>query len=133
MSALRLRIALTWMVASVSLGAAPCRADGVTADTAIHEASIHFDRGVKLFQDQDWRGALIEFERAYAVSPNYRVLYNIGQCRHQLRDYAGALEAFQKYLTQGDAHLTAERRKQVQANIDELGERVARVRISSNR
>jgi hypothetical protein len=133
MTALRLRIALTLSVAGVLLGATPCRADGITADAATHEASIHFERGVKLFQDQDSRGALIEFERAYAVSPNYRVLYNIGQCRYQLRDYAGALEAFQKYLTEGDAHLTAERRKLVQANIDELGERVARVRISSNR
>jgi hypothetical protein len=133
MTALRLLTVLTLMAASVSLGATPCRADGTAADGAIHEASIHFDRGVKLFQDQDWRGALIEFERAYAVSPNYRVLYNIGQCRYQLQDYAGALEAFQKYLTEGDVHLTAERRKHVQANIDELGERVARVRISSNR
>ena len=36
---------------------------------------------------------MVEFERAYQLSDNYRVLYNIGQVRIQLGRYAKAKEA----------------------------------------
>ena len=102
-----------------------------SAQGASQEASRHFARGIKLFEDDDWRTALIEFERAYAIEPNYRVLYDIGQCRYQLHDYPGALAAFQRYLAEGADHVTGDRRAQVESDIDVLKGRVARVRVSS--
>lgn len=102
-----------------------------SAQEANQEASRHFARGIKLFEDDDWRTALIEFERAYAIEPNYRVLFDIGQCRYELHDYPGALAAFQRYLAEGADRVANDRRAQVESDIDVLKGRVARVRVSS--
>ncbi len=95
------------------------------------EASKHFGQGVKLSEDGDWRAAVIEFERAYAIEPSYRVLFDIGQCRYQLHDYPGALTAFQKYLAEGGDLVAPDRRAQVIADIDLLRGRVATLRVAS--
>jgi hypothetical protein len=87
---------------------------------------------VKLYEEGDWRGALVEFERAYATLPNYRVLYDIGQCRFQLQDYAGALDALQKYLAEGGSEVPPDRREKVTATIDDLNMRVAHLHITAN-
>jgi hypothetical protein len=101
------------------------------ADATSHEASMHFERGVKLSEDEDWRAALIEFERAYALEPNYRVLFDIGQCRYQLHEYPGALAAFRQYVADGKDAIAADRRVLVESDIDVLKGRVATVRLSS--
>lgn len=95
------------------------------------EASKHFGHGVKLSEDGDWRAAVIEFERAYAIAPNYRVLFDIGQSRYQLHDYPGALAAFQKYLAEGGDLVAPDRRAQVVADVDLLRGRVATLRVAS--
>src|SRR5271163_3770938 len=57
---------------------------------AVAQARQHFTRGVRLYEEDDFRTALIEFNRAYEIAPNWQVLYNIGQAYYQLRDYANA-------------------------------------------
>ena len=59
------------------------------------------NRGVELYQDEAYRAALIEFERAYEISPDYRLLYNIGGTKLQLQDFLGAARAYERYLTEG--------------------------------
>ena len=113
---------------AVSLPAASTAA-GPQAGAA--EAAKHFDRGVKLIDDEDWAGALIEFERAYEIFPNYRVLFDIAQCRYQLHDYPGALKAFQRYLADGKDAIPPDRRAKVESDIDVLKGRVASLRVTS--
>src|SRR5688572_21286235 len=60
---------------------------------AKQEARERFNQGLALFEDGDYGLALIEFERAYAVVPDYRVLYNIAQVNIQLGRYAKARHA----------------------------------------
>jgi hypothetical protein len=116
--------------AALMVGATrPLWADDVPIDPAVHEAADHFERGVRLYEEQDWRAALIEFERAYSVRERYEVLYNIAQCRYQLQNYAGALTAFETYLTRGGTQIPPEQRERVQATIDDLRGRVARVLV----
>jgi hypothetical protein len=115
-----------------ALGLALLTGSVASAGSTSPEAARHFDQGVKLYEEGDWRGALVEFERAYATLPNYRVLYDIGQSRFQLQDYAGALEALQKYLAEGSAEVIADRRERVAATIADLQMRVAHLRITSN-
>jgi len=57
----------------------------------VREAGKHFQRGVTLYNETDYRAALVEFRRAYDLAPNAAVLYNIGETEYQLRDYASAL------------------------------------------
>jgi hypothetical protein len=126
------RLLGTLLAALTLLVSAPSRASDAAPDVQAHAAATHFDRGVKLYGERDWRAALVEFQRAYAISPQYRVLYNVGQCLFQVEDYVGSLEAFEKYVAQGKAEVPQERRDQVQASIRELRGRIAHVRVIAN-
>jgi hypothetical protein len=97
------------------------------------EASEHFRRAVALFQEDAFRAALAEFERAYEIAPDYRLLYNIGQSKLRLQDYLGAVQSYEVYLTVGGAAVPAERRSQVEQALISLRERVGRVGIACNR
>jgi hypothetical protein len=95
-------------------------------------ATAHFKRGVELFEEQDYTGALIEFRRAYDTAPNYRVLYNIGNTCFQLTDYACALRSLEKYLADGGSEIQASRRADVERDLGKLRQRVAKVDIKTN-
>src|ERR1043165_5818761 len=68
------------------------------SDSSVKEAGKHFQRGVTLYNEADYRAALVEFKRAYEIAPNSAVLYNIGQTYYQLQNYAAALVALGRYL-----------------------------------
>ena len=118
--------------ATLTLTPALAPAQGAPKPGAVEEGKAHFQRGVALFQETDYRAALVEFRRAYELSQNYKVLYNIGQTDIELQDYAGALRAFQTYLDAGGAEIEAARRASVQEDIKKLGARVARVEVKAN-
>src|SRR6187431_3094612 len=61
----------------------------------LKEAGERYARGLSLYGDGEFLLALVEFERAYQLSNNYKVLYNIGQVRIQLGRYAKAKEALE--------------------------------------
>lgn len=94
---------------------------------------VHFQRGVALFKDADFRAALIEFKKAYEIAPNYRVEYNIGQTCLELQDYGCALSAFQKYLAEGGSDVPAARKKEVEKEVARLSSLVAHVRIVASK
>ncbi len=100
------------------------------ADPDPKAASQHFDRGVTLYGEQDWRGALVEFKRAYDAAPNSAVLYDIGQAYFQLRLYADALTAFEKYLAEAPAN--APHRAEVEQTKATLANRVGKLDVSTN-
>jgi hypothetical protein len=111
---------------------APPRAAPGPADEAVSQASAHFARGVKLYQEDDFRAALIEFNRAYELAPRWPVLYNVGQSYYQLRDYPAALGTLEKYVREGRDQIAPDRRAQVDREIAELRGRVAHVTVVSN-
>jgi hypothetical protein len=96
---------------------------------AAADAGKHFQRGVTLYNEADFRAALVEFRRAYETAPNAAVLYNIGQTYYQLQNYAAALVALGRYLT--EAGPTAPHRREVEQTIDTLQSRVGKVAIST--
>jgi len=94
------------------------------------EASKHFQRGVVLYNEADYRGALVEFKRAGALAPSTSTLYNIGETQYQLQDYAGALNTFERYLAEAspsDSH-----RAEVERNVQALRARVGFVAITTS-
>jgi hypothetical protein len=62
------------------------------------EAQKDWDAAKELFEVEDYRGALIQFQRAYERSKNPRVLYNVGVCWKNLSRYAQAISAWEKEL-----------------------------------
>jgi hypothetical protein len=97
------------------------------------KASEHFERGVMLFGDGAYRAALIEFERAYATAPDYRLLYNLAHVRMLLEDYLGATRDYERYLKEGAGKIPNERVEAVNRELSILRERVASIVIKANR
>jgi tetratricopeptide (TPR) repeat protein len=115
--------------APASESAAPAAAP---SEAAIREASDHYEAGLALYADGEFKRAAIEFDRAYELVPNYRALYNIGQVRIQLHDYARAFKALQAYLKEGGDKIDAERRKSVSDDLEMLATRTATLAIECN-
>lgn len=125
-----------WVVAAVLLWSSAALAQPATSTpsaAARSEASARFRRGVELFQEEAYRAALVEFQRAYEIAPDYRLLYNIAQTKLQVQDYVGAAQDYDLYLRQGGAAIPLERRTQVEGELAALRERVARISIEVNR
>lgn len=98
----------------------------------VDEARTRFQRGVDLYRDGSFDAALAEFTKAYELSPNYRVLYNIAQVQSERHDYVAALNLFEKYLREGGTEVPADRREQVTKEITALKGRVAQVTVSAD-
>lgn len=93
------------------------------------QASTHFQRGVALYGEADYRAALVEFKRAYAIAPNAGVLYNVGETQFQLQDYAGALTTFERFAAESSP--TDGHRAEVETNLDVLRARVGHIAITT--
>lgn len=98
---------------------------------ASSDAEQHFARARQLYDEGDFALSLVEMRRAYELSPNYRVLYNIAQVNIQLFDYAAARVALEKYLQDGAAEIPAGRRAQAEADMKMLRDRTAYLQIVS--
>jgi tetratricopeptide (TPR) repeat protein len=85
---------------------------------------------VALYNETDYRAALVEFKRAYEVAPNAAVLYNIGQTYYQLQNYASALTTLDRYLA--EAGTTAPHRREVEQTIEILQARVGKIAVTTN-
>jgi tetratricopeptide (TPR) repeat protein len=117
------------LAALLLLLSAPVPARAQASDGALPEAASHFQRGVTLYGQGDYQGALLEFRRTYEIAPNGSVLYNIAETEYQLRDYASALTTFERYLVEAgnaDSH-----RVEVETNIIELRSHVGRLTINT--
>lgn len=115
----------TWVLAAPLAAAEPTAAD-------VAKARPHYKRGVELYQDGAFDAALVELEKAYAIAPSYKILYNVGLVYVQLNDFAGALGAYRKYLDEGGKAVDAKRRTEVEKEIDKLQTRVGTVQVNVN-
>jgi hypothetical protein len=112
--------------------AAPVGEAGAPDDLQVRQARGHFGRGVQLYREADYDGALAEFTRCYQLAPNYRILYNLGQTQAQRHDYVEAFNLLGEYLAQGGGEITAARRQGTEQDRSVLAERIATVDIRSN-
>lgn len=114
---------LCGLLAAVTLTATVTRAD------ADDQARDRYERALSLYEDGVYDAALVELRRAYELRPSYKLLYNIGQVRLALKDYAGALETYRQYLRDGGGQIPAARVEAVQKEIARLEQRVARLEV----
>jgi len=125
-SGLRLAVVCTLVTGA---GLIPARAAAQQSEDSVREASAHFRRGVELYGEADYAGALVEFRRAYALSPSPTALYNAGESQYQLQDYAGALKTFRRYLA--EAGPNEGHRTEVEGHVQVLRTRVGHVLVST--
>ncbi len=93
------------------------------------EGEEHFARGVELYQEGNYKAAVVEFRRSYEASRRFGVLYNVGQAQYQTVDYVGALTTFRRYLRDGGDKIPHARRAEVEQEIARLRTRVGRMNI----
>ncbi len=101
------------------------------ADKAV-DADAHFRQGVSLYKEQSFAAALVEFRKAYAILPDWHVLYNIGITELELKDDAGALNALGRYLHEASG-ISEKRKEDVEAQVERLRDRVGTLAVSVNR
>jgi hypothetical protein len=102
------------------------------ADDKVGQAKVHFERGLQLYDEGAYDGARVEFERAYASSPTYKILYNLGLVQKQQSDYVGALRNFEAYLTEGGSNVPQVRRDELAREIPALKARIGTVTVTTN-
>ena len=123
-------------LAQVSIKPSEPSESGVEATEATEaqkeSARSHFKLGVDFYRERNFRAALIEFERAYADSPHYKLLYNLGQASLELQEYASAIDYLTDYLKEGGAEIAPERGAEVEQTIRYLESRIAYVKIVTN-
>jgi hypothetical protein len=95
------------------------------------EAREAWDRGQQLLRAQNWDGALVEFSRAYELSKNPRVLYNVGICEKELHRYARAARRFEAELAQGEGKLSEDEKSELRSAIAIVRKYVSTVTITS--
>lgn len=121
-------LASTLVAASLLLASLPAHAD----EEPWRAARAHYEHGVELANKGEYRAALDEFNAAYAASPHFAVLYNIGQAEVALGRPRRAIDALSKYLRDGKDDVPPPRRQQVQAQIAQLESVFASLTIATD-
>jgi hypothetical protein len=129
----RLRALLLASAVSLSV-AAPSIARADDAVTITPDARARFAAGVNLLKDPEgprYEEAYREFKAAYASSPSYKILGNLGLCAMKLERDDEAIQAYEKYLTQGKDLAPAEV-AQVRTDLATLKTGVVYVTVTSD-
>lgn len=127
--------ALAWGVLALGSSTLAWAEEGSSAaaqSSSVEQARAHFERGVGYYEDGDYRAASLEFERAYELQHDYRVLYNLGQVAAEMRDYAAAERYFKQYLRDGGDAIPADRRSEVAGELTRLKARIGSLRIKTS-
>ncbi len=133
MDALRPRRYRRFLVLAImSLCALACPRLAAAEDDAVARATVHFERGIELYQDKDFNAALSEFRRAFALAPNYRLHYNIAIALSRMHKYVEAIAEFERYLEGANPKVDGKTIALVHHEVERLSERLASVAVQVN-
>jgi hypothetical protein len=99
------------------------------------DARTKFNVGVNLLTDPEgprYEEAYRAFKAAYAASPSYKILGNLGLCAMKLERDDEAIAAYEKYLADGSKDLTRAEVQQITSDLATLRNAVAHVTIESD-
>ena len=145
----RTRVSRGWSVAGVlalallgpasvahAAGSSAPPAGAAPASAAISdEARQKFNVGVNLLTDPEgprYEEAYRAFKAAYAASPSYKILGNLGLCAMKLERDDEAIAAYEKYLADGSKDLSRSEVKQITDDLATLKAAVAHVMVESD-
>ncbi len=98
------------------------------------QARQHFRAGVSFIQDPDgarYEEAYREFKAAYAESPSWKILGNLGLSAMKLERDGEAIDAYTKYLAEGGDKLDPAERAQVARDLQTLKASVVTLTLQS--
>jgi hypothetical protein len=117
------------LLCASSHAAEPASGTSRSGDAATEEARGHFKTGVKLYQDQNYAGALSEFEAAYQRKPGPGSLQNVALCQKALFRYGEAVDTLTRLLTRHAAELSDAEKSSAERARDELAALVGSVKL----
>ncbi len=112
--------------------AAPAKPKKGLRDSLSGEARDAFDRGVQLYQGGNFDGATSEFERAYALSHDPRLLFNMAIADRDNKRYSRAVRRLEQELSEGATTLTDAEKKTATDLLEALKQFTAPLTISVN-
>jgi tetratricopeptide (TPR) repeat protein len=121
------------MVIRMAVGAQPSSSDSATARVKSKaEAERRFEQGLTLYQEGALDAALVEFERAYELFADFRILYNIAIIQAEQHDYVRAIQTYERYLEDAGTELNESRRDEVTRQLETLSGRIAQLSVESD-
>lgn len=103
-----------------------------TDDAKKAEAKTRFQNGLSLYDEGAFDAARVQFERAYALAPSYKILYNVGLVYKQLNEFVGSLKALEQYLAEGGKEVPEDRRQEATKLIESLRKIIASANVNVN-
>src|SRR5262245_29206001 len=108
------------------VASAPVSAAEPEATAPKQDAERYNAMAAKHWENGDYRAALLDFQRAYALYPSPNLRFNIARVLGDLGRDSDALEAYEQFLAQGKS-ATDEARAVARTRIDELNRRLGRL------
>lgn len=102
---------------------------GVAAGPSVPSAADRYDLALRYFKQGDYRAALTEFEAAHKMTGRFEVLFNIAVTQRRLFRYHDAVRSFGRYLGEGGALVSADRRAEVEAEMAQIRGDAAEVMV----
>jgi len=123
------------LLAFATLAAVTTRARAETpaavSPAARQEAAERFDRGLKLFNQGENAGALVEFKRAYELTSDPLLLFNIGLVYAEQKRPVDAVDALDRLLG-SPARLTADQRAKAERVRAEQAASIAFIEVATS-
>jgi hypothetical protein len=95
------------------------------------EAERHFKLGVKLYNEAKWAEALVEFQRAYELSPHPAVLYNLAATHRELSHYDESIQNFERFMAEAPGKVKTELMEKATRELEELRARVGTIEVTT--
>lgn len=109
---------------------APESSPAPLSDSLTGSAKEAYDSGKQLYRTGDFAGALLQFERAYDLSSDARLLWNVAICEKNLHHYARARKVLERYQIEAGPQLTEQNRKDAKDLSAALSKFVSTLRVS---
>jgi hypothetical protein len=114
-------------------GVAHAQAPAVDVRAQLPDPARHaWDAAKQLANAADYKGALVEFQRAYELSHNPRVLFNLGVTEKLLTHYARAVDAWDKELHEGAGQLSPAETQELKNAIAIVQQFVTTITVTAN-
>ncbi len=100
--------------------AAPSFAQPKASPPISEEAKRYFKAGVDFLHDPDgarYEEAYRSFKQAYAATPSWKILGNLGLSAMKLERLGDAIEAYEKYLAESGSEIDAAERSQIERDL----------------
>jgi hypothetical protein len=125
---MRRGVSLLLLAASLAAGPAAAQQQEEVKDTA-KEAAEAFAEAKRLFEKNDYAGAVKHFTRAYELKPHFMVQCSIARCHEILNDMIRAAEHYRRCLAEGGK--AAPNAEQVQESLRHAEARITWLEVES--